>query len=64
MCGLAMRPQPNFHSRGILVPPEEVEGYLANSWHVVDDLNPHHVRMLPPVVSRPPKTAEAHADGS
>jgi hypothetical protein len=35
-------------ARGIYVPPEEVEAYLANGWSVVDHLNPHHVLMLPP----------------
>jgi hypothetical protein len=34
--------------RGIFVPPEQVEVYLANGWTVVDDLNPHHVLILPP----------------
>lgn len=34
--------------RGIFVPPEQVEAYLANGWSVVDDLNPHQVLMLPP----------------
>jgi len=34
--------------RGIFVPPEQVESYIANGWSVVDDLSPHSVLMLPP----------------
>ncbi len=34
--------------RGMFVPPEQVEVYLANGWKVVDDLSPQHCFMVPP----------------
>jgi hypothetical protein len=59
-----MRPPSEAKPRGIYVPSHEVEAYAACGWRIVDSLNSHQVLMLPPVVSRPPKNAEAHTDGS
>jgi hypothetical protein len=50
--------------RGIFIPPEQVEAYIHNGWAVVDDLNPHHVLMLPPTHHRPHDRAEGRADDS
>jgi hypothetical protein len=49
--------------RGLFVPPEQVEVYIANGWSVGDDLNPHQVLMLPPSPAshRPHNRAEGRA---
>jgi len=52
------------HPRGIFVPPEETEVYLANGWILIDDLNPHHVLMIPPDGGPPKGTREATDDAS
>lgn len=34
--------------RGIVVPPQEVQIYLANGWNVLDDTTCGSVRVVPP----------------
>jgi hypothetical protein len=54
-----MRAHSTAKSRDIYVPPYEVEAY-ACGWRIADCRNSPQVLMLPPVVSGPPKNAEAH----
>lgn len=42
--------------RGIYVPPQEVPAYLANGWTAVDELNSHHVLVIPPDAKVSPKS--------
>jgi hypothetical protein len=42
-----MRSVANVKQRGIFLPPEQVETYLAN-WSVAEQASPHSVLTLPP----------------
>jgi hypothetical protein len=49
------RTRQTVNRRGVFMPHEQAESYIAVGWILIDDLTPHHVLVLPPKAVAPQK---------